>query len=130
MIMNLSSLGLSAFQVCAQVGHFTKAAEQLSITQSALSQRIKNLERELETTLLVRDRTGVRLTETGSTLLRYCRLREALEVEAISQLKGGSKDELSGHIRIGGFSSVMRSVVLPAAMSSGSGTMSSILSAD
>jgi DNA-binding transcriptional LysR family regulator len=112
--MSLSSLSLDAFHICAQVGNFTRAAERLHITQSALSQRIKNLEMELETSLFIRDRAGIRLTEAGNRLLRYCQIKESLENEAIAEVKGKSSDKLSGHIRIGGFSSVMRSVVLPA----------------
>ena len=114
MIMGLNSSHLEAFYSCAQLGHFTQAAHRLSITQSALSQRIKNLEEELGMTLIVRERSGLRLTEAGQRLLQYCQLKEHAEREALDEIRGASEAGLSGMIRIGGYSSVMRSVILPA----------------
>lgn len=113
--MSLSSINLDAFLTCAQTGNFTRAAEKLHITQSALSQRVQNLEHELETSLFIRDRTGIRLTEQGNELLRYCQAKTAIESDVVERIKGGA--ELGGVIRIGGFSSVMRSVVLPSVTS-------------
>lgn len=113
--MSLSSLSLDAFYICAQLGHFTKAADRLGITQSALSQRIKNLEDDLGLTLMIRDRAGLKLTESGEKLLRYCQTKEALEQETLSHLKAPSREEkMQGLIRIGAYSSVTRSLVLPA----------------
>lgn len=113
--MSLPSNYLDAFYTCSQLGHFTKAAEKLNITQSALSQRVANLESELETSLFIRDRSGLRLTPAGEELLRYCAAKDSLEKESLSRIKSGKdRNEISGYIRIGGFSSVMRSVVLPA----------------
>ncbi|MCB0394574.1 MAG: LysR family transcriptional regulator, partial [Bdellovibrionales bacterium] len=111
--MSLSSLYLDAFYACAQCGHFTKAASELHITQSALSQRISKLESELGTSLFVRLSTGIRLTPAGESLLQYCRAKERLEQESLDQIKGTNPNELTGVIRIGGFSSVMRSIILP-----------------
>jgi DNA-binding transcriptional LysR family regulator len=113
--MSLNSSFLDAFLACAQVQNFTRAAERLFITQSTLSQRIKNLEDELNVTLIIRDRSGLRLTEYGEALLRYCQTKEQLEDQLIGRIKNkNSSTRLSGTIRIGGFSSVMRSVILPA----------------
>lgn len=111
--MSLSSLDLDAFFACAQTGHFTKAAADLFITQSALSQRIAKLESELGTSLFVRQTSGIKLTPAGEELLRYCKAREVLEQSSLNKIKGTNKNQLSGVIRIGGFSSVMRSVILP-----------------
>jgi DNA-binding transcriptional LysR family regulator len=113
MIMGISSNNLDAFMMCAQVGGFTKAAERLHITQSALSQRIMNLEEELGTTLFIRDRKGIRLTEGGEELLRYCIAKDSLERETIFEIKKAAKGDIAGTIRIAGFSSVMRSLILP-----------------
>src|SRR5688572_17239087 len=101
---SLPSLQLDAFVAVAQTQNFSKAAEKLHITQSALSQRVMNLEAELNATLFIRDRTGVQLTELGQELLRYCQNKEALENEFLSKLHAEKKTELSGEIRIGGFS--------------------------
>lgn len=112
--MSLSSLHLDAFVACASTGNFTLAAEKLAITQSALSQRIKNLEFELSSSLFLRSRSGVKLTEAGIELLRYCQRKEAMEIEVIAQIKGEHGAGLRGEIRLAGFSTIMRSVVMPA----------------
>lgn len=111
--MKLNSLNLEAFAAAARLLNFTKAAESLHITQSALSQRIAKLENDLETTLFVRDRASVRLTESGEKVLRFCQVNESAEVDLLSQLQDG-QGGLAGTIRIGGFSSVSRSILLPA----------------
>lgn len=111
--MALSSAQLEAFIAVAQTLSFTQAAERLYITQSALSQRVLNLEKELETTLFIRDRSGLKLTEVGSKLVRYCQLKNSLEDDFLAGLKSKDSIELAGVLRIGGFSSVMCSVVLP-----------------
>lgn len=109
----LSSAQLDAFYAVAQLRNFTQAAQRLHVTQSALSQRILNLEQELETALFIRDRAGLRLTEAAQELLRYCQLRGAAETEFLHRIKSPQSKELAGVLRVGGFSSVMRSVVLP-----------------
>ena len=111
--MALSSLQLDAFSEVARTCSFSRAANNLHITQSALSQRVLNLEAELATALFVRDPSGVRLTSAGEELLRYCQIKEGLEREVLSQLSD-SYQSAKGVIRIAGFSSVMRSVVMPA----------------
>jgi DNA-binding transcriptional LysR family regulator len=52
-------------------GSFSAAAEALSYTQSAVSQAIARLEAETGTTLVVRDRQGVRATAAGATLVEH-----------------------------------------------------------
>lgn len=113
MIMKLNSAYLEAFYTCAQTRNFTRAAERLHITQSALSQRVINLELELSTTLFIRERSGLKLTEAGEKLLRYCQSQELLEEELLSEIKEDATSNLGGVIRIGGFSSVMRSLIFP-----------------
>ena len=93
--------------------NFTRASALLHITQSALSQRISKLEEDLGTTLFIRDRNSVRLTEAGHETLRFCRLNESAESELLGRLKDPAGG-FSGVLRIGGFSSVNRSLVLPA----------------
>jgi DNA-binding transcriptional LysR family regulator len=60
---------LRSFRAIVATGSFGVAAEQLSLTQSALSHQIRQLEEELGTTLLVRARPHVYLTEAGHVLL-------------------------------------------------------------
>lgn len=111
--MSLSSLSLDAFLAVSKELNFTKAAQSLNITQSALSQRVMNLESELATSLFIRDRGGLRLTATAENLLRYCKTRNSLEGEFLSSLKSMDSNELAGALRVGGFSSVLNSVILP-----------------
>lgn len=113
--MTLSSIQLEAFYAVARTLSFSKAAKDLHITQSALSQRVLNLEDQLRSKLFIRAASGVRCTESGNILLRYCRNQKLLEHESLSQLSAmanGNKQSLEGQIRIGGYSTVMRSIVL------------------
>jgi DNA-binding transcriptional LysR family regulator len=52
-------------------GSFSAAANALSFTQSAVSQQVAALEREVGTTLLERSPRGVRLTEAGQTVVNH-----------------------------------------------------------
>lgn len=60
---------LRAFCVAAQLGSFTKAGEALCVTQGAISRQVKLLEETLGRPLFVRIHQGIKLTETGQTLL-------------------------------------------------------------
>src|SRR5688500_12937041 len=100
--MPLSSHQLDAFYAVAQTGSFTKAAARLHITQPAVSQRILNLEEELETSLFVRERQKLRLTDAGSTLLRYCQTKDSLETELVGRLRASQGGALTGALRIAG----------------------------
>ncbi len=111
--MKTPSHQLAAFFETANCQSFSKAAKRLNITQSALSQRISGLEDELETTLLIRDPQGPRVTEAGEMLLRFCQVQGALEQEVLAKLKKAGT-HYAGVVRIAGFSSVLRSVVIPA----------------
>ena len=59
--------------VLGESRNITKAADKLFITQSALSKRIKNIERELGVELLLRSHQGIRFTPSGETVLMHCR---------------------------------------------------------
>lgn len=110
--MKLTNHQLRAFFETAKLRSFSKAAEELNVTQSALSQRVSNLEGELETTLFIRDTSGPILTESGEMLFRYCQFNDTAENEVLVKLKSG-REMVSGVIRIAGFSSVLRSVIIP-----------------
>lgn len=111
--MGLSSLQLDAFFAAARALNFSQAAEELHITQSALSQRIKALEDDLGLTLFTRLPRGVQLTEAGARMLRYCQARSSMEGELVEQLTGKAGG-LGGILRIAGYSSIVRSVLIPA----------------
>lgn len=111
--MSLSSLQLEAFAAVARTLSFSRAAAQLHLTQSALSQRIANLEEELGLTLFLRQ-PRVALTASGERLFALCRTREGLEAEYLAEVRGAAKGELAGVVRLAGYSSILRSAILPA----------------
>jgi DNA-binding transcriptional LysR family regulator len=110
--MKISSLNLEAFYATARLRSFSRAAESLAVTQSALSQRIQKLEADLEATLFIRENSGPELTPAGEALLRHCQVTESLEIEVLAQLKPSLRG-LAGSIRIAAYSSVQRSVIVP-----------------
>ena len=61
---------LRYFVAIARHGNITRASKELSISQPTLTVALKNLEEHLGTTLFLRERTGVTLTQTGEELLR------------------------------------------------------------
>ena len=94
-----------AFLRTVDLGSFTKAAQALNYTQSAVSHMINDLEADWGLTLLERDRSGVRITSDGLRLLplikEICEGQRRLEGE-VDELHGLG----AGLIRIGTFSSV------------------------
>ena len=59
------------FYAVSEYKSFSKAAEILHISQPAISYAVKELERELETTLLIRENKSIRLTPEGQELIYY-----------------------------------------------------------
>jgi len=62
---------LHIFKIVAKYLSFTKAAEQLYISQPAISKAIKNLEQEYKTTFFIRKRNSIELTVEGKSFLVY-----------------------------------------------------------
>ncbi|QCR32444.1 LysR family transcriptional regulator [Lysinibacillus sp. SGAir0095] len=94
-----------AFIKVIEKGNFTKAAEELGYTQSAISQMVNSLEKELSTTLILRSRNGITLTPDGEEFLPYIRNLSNSHLELLVKQKE-MKGLQSGLIRIGTFSSV------------------------
>ncbi len=59
------------FQSLSKTLNFTETAEQFYTTQSNISKQIINLEKELDTTLFIREHRGITLTPAGKALLPY-----------------------------------------------------------
>ena len=89
---------LRAFIAIAETGSFTKAAEVVNKTQSAVSMQMKRLEERLERPIFARDGRASKLTEDGQRLLDYARRIVKLNVETIAAF---SDAELSGRVRLG-----------------------------
>jgi DNA-binding transcriptional LysR family regulator len=64
---------LAAFEAAARHGSFERAAEELSVSQSAVSHRVRTLEKQLDTRLFERLDRGVRLTLAGREYLEVVR---------------------------------------------------------
>lgn len=73
----------------ADVGSFERAAHRLSITQSAVSQRLKSLEAQVGRLLVVRSRP-LRLTEAGKVMLRFARQMHAMRADLARELGAAS----------------------------------------
>lgn len=88
---------LITFIHVAELGNFTKAAEQLGYSQSTVSFQIKQLEEELGCLLFERINHTITLTERGHKLISYAHGIRALMDEFKENL---AKEELSGSIHI------------------------------
>ena len=71
MALNHSLEAYRVFYTVASCGSITMAAGELSISQPAVSQSVKQLEEELNTKLFTRTSKGVRLTQEGELLYSY-----------------------------------------------------------
>lgn len=96
---------LQIFAVTAEAGSITTAAEQLFLSQTAVSLALRQLEKELGVTLLVRRRAhGITLTSTGKSLLPLGRNILA----AVADFGRSAQDtgEVSGKVTVGCFPSL------------------------
>ena len=89
---------LITFTHVAELGSFTKAAEQLGYSQSTISFQIKQLEEELGCLLFERINHTITLTERGHELVSYAHQVRALTDEF--KESAAKEETLSGHIRI------------------------------
>ncbi len=90
---------LRTFRVIAETLNFTKAAEKLFLTQSAVSHQIKALEEELGEPLFIRAKRGVIMTNAGKVALEYA-IRVLDEVEEMREKVAGREKSLSGKVRV------------------------------
>jgi DNA-binding transcriptional LysR family regulator len=89
---------LRTFIAIAETGSFTKAAEVVNKTQSAVSMQMKRLEERIERPIFARDGRASRLTEDGTRLLDYARRLVKLNVETVAAFSDAA---LSGRVRLG-----------------------------
>ena len=100
------------FKEVAEVGNITAAAQALYISQSAVSQSIKQLERDLQTRLFARNSRGVTLTAEGQMLYEY--VRSAMGLLETGEEKLSQTRELQvGHLPIGASDTVTSQFLLP-----------------
>jgi DNA-binding transcriptional LysR family regulator len=89
---------LRTFIAIVETGSFTKAAEVVNKTQSAVSMQMKRLEERIERPIFARDGRASKLTEDGSRLLDYARRLVKLNVETVAAFSDAA---LSGRVRLG-----------------------------
>lgn len=110
MISNLEYY--KVFYYVAKYGSVTKAAGELAISQPAVSQALKQLERQLEVTLFYRAAKGVKLTSEGQLLYNYVEKGyEQIEL-GVRKVRELQNLEL-GEIRIGASDMTLQFYLLP-----------------
>ena len=98
MPFTLDTLQLKSFIAIAETGTFSRGAEVVGRTQSALSLQIKKLEEGLGCQLFDRSGRKVKLTDQGEIFLGYAKRIIQLQWEAYSRLK---EPDIEGEIRLG-----------------------------
>lgn len=86
---------LEDYQVICSKGSLSKAAKALFITPQGLSRVLKNLETELDCTLVDRVASGLELTESGLCLLEYAR-KATSEYEKMKEKIQGLQESVQG----------------------------------
>jgi DNA-binding transcriptional LysR family regulator len=104
----MESNDLRIFQIVAYENSISKAALRMGYVQSNVTMRIKMLEEELGTTLLIRNNKGVTLTDSGKKLLEYAEKIIRLINETESAFKGNC---LNNSLKIGATQTISASVV-------------------
>ncbi len=94
---NLTLRGLRVFEAAATTGSFSRAGELMGMTQSAVSQQIRQLEDELGTRLFDTQARPIRLSDAGAELLRHSRVilaQVSVAEDALSTLQGQFRGQL------------------------------------
>jgi len=89
---------LRTFVAICDAGSFTRAAESVFKTQSAVSMQMRRLEERIGKPIFGRDGRSAKLTEEGERLLGYARRMVRLSDETVAAF---DDDELSGRVRLG-----------------------------
>ena len=105
--------GIAPFLATADAGSFTKAAERLHLTSSAVSKSVARLEERLGVTLFERSTRRLKLSGAGHAYYATCKrvLQELIDAEGVLAEQEG---ELAGKVRIGVPASYGRMRVMPA----------------
>lgn len=103
---------LAAFAAVVRERSFTRAAAQMGVSQSALSQTVRGLERRLQLKLLNRTTRSVSPTEAGQRLYSTVGPRFA-DIEAELAMLGELRDKPAGTVRITASETAVRTAVWP-----------------
>ena len=89
---------LRSFLAIVDTGSFTRAAERVNKTQSAISMHIRRLEEQLGVGLFVKQGRGMRLSASGEQLIAHARTMLQAEAAALAGIAGKG---LTGRVRVG-----------------------------
>jgi DNA-binding transcriptional LysR family regulator len=92
---------LAAFSAVVERRSFSQAAERLGVTQPAVSQQVRALEKRLGTQLLDRSGRRVEPTEAGWRLYRGAQKLLALEEQLVADVAASTEGELAGDLLLG-----------------------------
>ena len=92
---------LAAFCAVVERRSFSQAAEQLGVTQPAVSLQVRSLEKRLGLQLLDRSGRRVEPTEAGQRLYRSAQRLLAMEEQLLADLGDESEGELTGRLELG-----------------------------
>lgn len=111
----ITDFRLKVFRAVAERLSFTRAADELFVTQPAVTKHINELEKQLGVPLFVRRRNAVALTPQGELLLGYVRRLLALYAE-LNDAFAGDGETFGGELAVGA-STTISQYVLPAILS-------------
>ncbi len=104
---------LRHFMALAETKHFNKAADNIGLTQSALTQSISKLEKELGLQLFVRSKTGSILTDHGRRLHDHAKVITGQFEAAKTELKARAR-QMEAEISIGIIQSLGDEIIIKA----------------
>lgn len=104
---NLNFRHLLYFWQVAKLGHLTRAASKLRVSQSALSAQIRQLERYLGQPLFERTGRSLLLTDFGTTVLDYADGIFGLGQELMANVRGGVGQRIQ-QLRVGAVTTLSR----------------------
>lgn len=91
---------LATFRLVISRGSFSRAAEELGLSQPAVSLQIRQLEQALQVRLIERTGRGIKPTAAGITLCEHCQKIEAVVTTAVEAVSLHS-DEITGTVTVG-----------------------------
>lgn len=110
--MNINLDLYKTFYYVAKNGSITRAANEMLISQPAISKAIKTLEEQMNTPLFIRKRDGVILTEAGETF--YKKIKNAMELIESAENDIQSINSLdNGAINIGASKTIIHEFLMP-----------------
>lgn len=110
--MNINFELYKIFYVVANNNSISKGAEVLMISQPAVTQSIKNLENQLNTTLFIRTKKGIVLTPEGKELYNYIKEGMYYFINGTNKLEE-LKNLKTGTIKIGASTTITENILMP-----------------